>query len=97
MDLSYKQLDPLIHQPARLSIMAALVAAKEVEYVAIRDAIDISESLLSRYSAQLEQAGYITIRKGFVGKRPRTWFSVTPVGRQVFKHYVDTLQSIVAQ
>lgn len=97
MNLSYRQLDPLIHQPARLSIMAALVATKEVEFATMRDTIAISDSLLSRYTGQLEEAGYVSVRKGFVGKRPRTWLSVTSAGRKAFAAHVQTLRKIMEQ
>lgn len=97
MNLAYQQLDSLIHQPARLSIMAALAVTKEVEFGTIRDAITISDSLLSRYVSMLEQASYIVVRKGFVGKRPRTWLSITPQGRKAFDDHVSTLQQIVKQ
>jgi DNA-binding MarR family transcriptional regulator len=97
MDLSYRQLDPLIHQPARLSIMAALVATNEVEFATMRNTIAISDSLLSRYMSQLEEAGYISVRKGFIGKRSRTWLSVTPAGRKAFTGHVEALRKILEQ
>jgi DNA-binding MarR family transcriptional regulator len=97
MDRSYQQLDTLIHQPARLSIMAALAAAQEVEFSALRDAINISDSLLSRYTANLEEAGYIEVRKTFVGKRPKTWLAITKKGRDAFNKHVELLRNIVNQ
>jgi DNA-binding MarR family transcriptional regulator len=97
VSLEYQQLDPLIHQPARLSIMAALAAAKEVEFGTVRDTIGISDSLLSRYVTVLEDAGYVKVRKGFVAKRPRTWLAITARGRKAFEGHVDLLQKIVRQ
>jgi DNA-binding MarR family transcriptional regulator len=95
MSLEYQQLDLLIHQPARLSIMAALAAAKEVEFGTVRDTIGISDSLLSRYVTVLEQAGYIKVRKGFVGKRSRTWLAITTNGKNAFQSHLEILQKIV--
>jgi DNA-binding MarR family transcriptional regulator len=97
MDRSYQQLDPIIHQPARLSMMAALASAKEVEFSTLRDAIKISDSLLSRYASNLEEVGYIKIHKTFVGKRPKTWLSITKDGRQAFDNHVNLLKHIVNQ
>ena len=48
-------------------------------------------SLLSRQASTLEQAGYIAIRKGHVGKRPRTWLKLTPEGRTAFTDHLATL------
>jgi DNA-binding MarR family transcriptional regulator len=97
MSLEYQQLDPLIHQPARLSIMAALAATKEVEFGTVRDTIGISDSLLSRYITVLENAGYIKVRKGFVAKRPRTWLAITAQGKRAFRNHLEVLQKIVRQ
>ncbi len=95
MDRSYQQLDTLIHQPARLSIMAALAAAQEVEFATLREAISISDSLLSRYVGMLEDAKYVQVRKGYVAKRPRTWLSLTDSGRSAFKQHIEMLNKIV--
>jgi DNA-binding MarR family transcriptional regulator len=97
MDRSYQQLDSLIHQPARLSIMAALTVAKEVEFSVLRDTIKISDSLLSRYISNLEKAGYIKVHKTFVGKRPKTWLAITKKGQQAFNNHVEILKQIVNQ
>lgn len=97
MDRSYQQLDTLIHQPARLSIMAALASAEEIEFAALREAINISDSLLSRYIGMLEEAKYVKVRKGFVSKRPRTWLSLTDDGRKAFEQHIQLLNQIVSQ
>ncbi|HZU76976.1 MAG TPA: transcriptional regulator [Dehalococcoidia bacterium] len=91
------RLDEIIHQPVRFSIMATLAAADEVEFGFLRDAVEVSDSLLSRQLTLLEQAGYVHIRKGYVGKRPRTWLSLTEEGRAAFTAHVSALQEIVAQ
>jgi DNA-binding MarR family transcriptional regulator len=77
--------------------MAALAAAQEVEFSTIRDSINISDSLLSRYTANLEKAEYIKVRKTFVGKRPKTWLSITDTGRTAFNNHVELLRKIVNQ
>ena len=45
----------------------------------------------------LEEVGYVTVRKGYVGKRPRTWLSLTETGREAFGAHVDALREIVGQ
>ncbi len=89
------RLDGLIHQPVRFSLMAALAKADELEFRFIRDALSVSDSVLSRQMSALEEAGYVSVRKGYVGKRPRTWLSLTDPGRQVFEEHVGALREIV--
>jgi DNA-binding MarR family transcriptional regulator len=88
------RLDELIHQPVRFSLMAALARAEELEFRFLRDALGVSDSVLSRQASTLEGAGYVRIRKGFVGKRPRTWLSLTERGRKTFEEHVQTLREI---
>jgi DNA-binding MarR family transcriptional regulator len=91
------RLDPAIHAPTRLQIVSLLAAADEAEFAFVRDSLDISDSVLSKHASSLEAAGYLKIRKGHVGKRPRTWFSLTPTGRGAYQNHVAALQAIVAQ
>ncbi|HLS16153.1 MAG TPA: transcriptional regulator [Beutenbergiaceae bacterium] len=91
------QLDELIHSPVRLSVMGALRAADRVHFTLLRDTVEVSDSLLSKHIAALEEAGYIEVTKGYVGKRPRTWCALTDRGLAAFDGYVSTLQEIVGE
>jgi len=91
------QPDPVIVTTTRLSIVALLAAAEEMEFAAVRDSVGLSDSALSKQASALEAAGYVRIRKGYVGKRPRTWLSLTPRGRGAFDIHVAALNAIVAQ
>jgi DNA-binding transcriptional ArsR family regulator len=90
------ELDPVIHAPTRLQIVSVLAAAEEAEFGFVRDTLGISDSVLSKHASALETAGYVRIRKGYVGKRPKTWFSLTDQGRSAFADYVRNLQKIVS-
>jgi DNA-binding MarR family transcriptional regulator len=90
-------LDPAIHAPARLAIVALLAATTEVEFALVRDQVGVSDSVLSKHAAALEAAGYLHIRKGYVGRRPRTWLSLTEAGRTAFAGHVSALNRIVSQ
>jgi DNA-binding MarR family transcriptional regulator len=86
------RLDPLIHPITRLSICGVLAAGADwVEFAALRDATGISDSVLSKQSRVLEDAGYVEVRKGAVGRRPRTWFRLTPEGRQALQGHLAWL------
>lgn len=85
--------DQLAH-PVRFSMVAAIAGTDESEFGVIRDHLQVSDSVLSRQASQLEEAGIVKIRKGFVGKRPRTWFSLTPTGRDVWEQHLAALREI---
>ncbi|MEW1654722.1 transcriptional regulator [Streptomyces sp. NPDC093707] len=89
-----KSLDTLIHAPVRFSIAAVLAAVDEADFETLRDTIEITDSALSKQIALLEQAGYVKVRKAFVGKRARTWLSLTGKGRVAFTHHLAALRDI---
>jgi DNA-binding MarR family transcriptional regulator len=87
--------DPLIHPITRLSICGLLAAGADwVEFATLRDAAGISDSVLSKQSRVLEDAGYLEVRKGAVGRRPRTWFRLTAQGRQAVQGHLAWLTQL---
>jgi DNA-binding MarR family transcriptional regulator len=91
------KLDELIHAPTRLSMMALLAASQWAEFSYVRDELGVSDSVMSKQASLLESAGYVKVKKGYVGKRPRTWLQITKSGRQAFDSHVAALKQIVAR
>jgi DNA-binding MarR family transcriptional regulator len=89
-------LDDLLSHPVRFSIAALLAAASKVEFSFVRDHVEVTDSMLSKQVSALERAGYLKVDKGFIGKRPRTWLSLTREGRRVFDRHMEALREIAA-
>ena len=87
-------LDSAFTNPIRLSIMAALTGVDEVDFKTVRESLAISDSALSKHSSALEEQGYVKVRKGYVGKRPRTWLSATKQGHAAFDRHVAALRQL---
>ena len=88
----------LIHQPSRLRIMAALIAlpdGEEMDFVSLKGLCKLTDGNLSSHLTMLEQAGYVSIEKGFEGKKPKTRVRVTLNGREAFSRYVAELERII--
>jgi DNA-binding MarR family transcriptional regulator len=83
--------DPVIHAPGRLQICAILSGVDEAEFAMIREAIQVSDSVLSKHLKQLEEAGYIKLTKAASDGRQRTWLSLTAPGRKAFGAHVAEL------
>ena len=90
------QLDPVVHFPIRLSMMACLAGVHEAEFGFVAETVEINAPTCSKQVAVLEEAGYISVRKGRVGRQPRTWLALTPAGRAALQRYLDTMQAIAA-
>ena len=91
--------DEIIHQPVRLKIMAALNTLDSLqwlEFVALRAIVQATDGNLGAHLSTLESAGYVVVKKDFVGKKPRTRVCLSRAGREAFTRYVATLQAILA-
>lgn len=88
------ELDELLGHAVRFSIVALLAAANRVEFSFVRDEVEVTDSMLSKQVSILEQVRYIKVHKAFVGKRPRTWLSLTREGRRAFERHLGALRDI---
>jgi len=93
--MSGASLDPMLNAANRLQICAMLSAVLEAEFAAVRDAIAVSDSVLSKQVKQLEEAGYVAVRKAALAGRQRTWLSLTALGRDAFTQHVRALAQMV--
>lgn len=79
--------DRLIHEPARLAIMAILSACESAEFAYLLAATGLTKGNLSAHLSKLEKASYVAITKGFKGKYPHTSCALTAAGRRAFEAY----------
>ena len=92
------EINTMIHQPVRLRIMAALFALEydaEVDFTFLRDLLQLSNGNLGAHLDKLESAGYILVRKAFVGRRPKTFARLSRPGRRAFEDYTEVLKAVV--
>lgn len=78
----------------RLKLAAFLAGCAEAEFGAVAQTCGITAPTLSKAATALEEAGYVRIRKGHVGRRPRTWLALTAAGRTAFDRHLAALTSL---
>ena len=86
--------DPVIHPSPRLQICGLLAAVDAMEFAAVRDDVQVSDSVLSKHVKQLEEAGYVRVHKAARAARLRTSLSLTAEGRRAFDAHVAELRRI---
>jgi DNA-binding MarR family transcriptional regulator len=79
--------DKVIHEPARLTIMAHLYVVESTDFLFMMRQTGLTFGNLSAHMSKLEGAGYIKIVKEFVGKKPHTMLILTKKGRDAFEEY----------
>jgi DNA-binding MarR family transcriptional regulator len=80
-------IDRLVHEPARLMILAVLYVVKSADFIFLLNQTGLTRGNLSSHMTKLETAGYIEIEKEFVDRIPRTLLRLTPEGREAFRAY----------
>ncbi|MCC6605657.1 MAG: transcriptional regulator [Anaerolineae bacterium] len=85
--------DRLIHEPARLIIMALLYGVENADFTFLLRETGLTRGNLSFHLSKLEEGEYVAIEKTFKGKRPHTLCSLTDNGRTAFNTYRQQLQN----
>ena len=91
----FKKLNPLLHSELRLAVKSILVGVDEADFVYIRKQSGATAGNLSVQLDKLREAGYITVEKGFKGKKPCTTCRVTEAGISAFSEYVAALMDYI--
>ena len=89
------EIDRLIHEPARLQIVALLYVVESADFVFLSQQTGLTWGNLSAHITKLEEGGYIKVEKGFKGKRPQTILSLTKQGRKAFQAYRQSMQQML--
>ncbi len=91
-----KELNPLLHSQLRLGVMSILMNVEEADFVYLREKTESTAGNLSVQLDKLSAAGYISIEKGFVGRKTRTTSRITTEGRDAFEEYVEALKQYIS-
>ncbi|MHC4119406.1 MAG: winged helix-turn-helix domain-containing protein [Planctomycetota bacterium] len=89
------QIDRLIHEPARLLILAYLSVVESADFLFLMNQTALTRGNLSSHLSKLETAGYIEIKKQFVEKIPRTLLRLTEEGRKAFEQYQSDMKQVL--
>lgn len=93
--IDFGQIDKVIHEKARLSIMTLLASRTEMAFQDLKAELGMSDGNLITHLRTLMQAGYVLESRDDSGNRPRTSYALTREGRKAFKTYIDLLEAIV--
>ncbi|MBC8484609.1 MAG: transcriptional regulator [Bacteroidetes bacterium] len=94
-DFDYQKIDDVIHSRIRTAIMAVLISYEEVEFRYLKEKTNATDGNLSIHLKKLEDAGYLTVKKKFVKRKPVSKYKITNKGRKAFENYIKKLESIV--
>lgn len=93
--LPLADIDRLIHEPARLMILAMLYVVESADFIFLMRQTGLTWGNLSSHMSKLEEAGYIEIEKEFKGKKPHTMLHLTDQGRAAFREYRQRMKQVL--
>lgn len=91
----YREIDDVIHGRVRLAIMSYLAGARAADFNELKLKVGGTDGNLSVHISKLEDAGYVRVKKEFLGKKPHTVCEMTEKGRTAFIAYVDRLAGLL--
>jgi DNA-binding MarR family transcriptional regulator len=94
-DFNYQQIDDLIHSRIRLAVMASLSALDSASFSMIKERIGATDGNLSVHIRKLEDAGYVSVEKSFVDRKPVSIYRLTDAGKTALKTYIQYLENML--
>ncbi len=89
-------IDRLIHEPARYNIMALLYVISRADFLFLQNQTNLTAGNLSAHVSKLDFGGYLKVEKEFLGKKPKTFLSLTESGREAFEDYRRRMKEALA-
>ena len=95
LDADDTEIDRLIYGRVRLGIMSALAVNEPLTFNDLKALFEVTDGNLSAHARKLEDAGYITCRKSFEGRRPRSEYRLTSAGRKALNRYLEHIEAVI--
>ena len=87
--------DRLVYERVRLGIMSALAVQDELTFNELKALFDVSDGNLSAHARKLEEAKYLTCTKSFEGRRPKSLYRLTALGRTALNRYLNHVEAVI--
>lgn len=93
--VDFNGLDTVVHGPVRLGILTLLQVDGPLDFTALKKRLGVPDGAMGSHLQRLEEEGYVSVKKEFVGKRPRSTYRLLPAGRAAFAKHLLNLKSII--
>lgn len=80
---------------ARLGIMSVLMVNETLSFSALKELLNLTDGNLATHLKALDEAGYVSFVKEFIGRKPNTNYTVTPEGKEAFEKHLNVLEKLI--
>jgi DNA-binding MarR family transcriptional regulator len=95
VETKFPDLDRLIHEKTRLAIVSALAVNPSLTFNEVKAILKTTDGNVSVHTRKLEEAGYLSCRKSFEGRMPKTEYSLTASGRRALEKYLQHMEAVI--
>jgi DNA-binding MarR family transcriptional regulator len=88
-------LNDVVHQKARLGILAVLAETERADFTYLKSMLDLTDGNLGRHIEVLAGSGLVHVEKGYAGRRPRTWVTITRAGRHALAEEMAAIRELL--
>ena len=93
--VNFNGLDTVVHGPVRLGILTAIRVHGPLDFTTLKKQLEVGDGTLGQHLQKLEESGYVSCEKAFVGQRPKSTYRLTGAGRRSLSRYLDAMQAII--
>lgn len=93
--INFNGLDSAVHGPIRLGVLTALQIDGSLDFTTLKKRLEVADGALGIHLGKLRDINYVTCKKQFVGKRPKSTYTITKKGRQALADYLDAMQAVI--
>lgn len=93
--IDFNGLDTAVHGPIRLGVLTVLQTDGPTDFTTLKQRLNLSDGAVGPQLLKLEEIGYLQCAKSFVGRRPKSTYSITAAGRKALLRYLDQMQAVI--
>ncbi|MCZ6642023.1 MAG: transcriptional regulator [Gammaproteobacteria bacterium] len=95
LPIDFNELDTAVNGPIRLGVLTAISLDGQLDFTSLKKRLEVSDGAIGPHLRKLEEIGYLTCKKSFVGRRPKSTYKITPKGRKALSNYLTAMQSVI--
>lgn len=93
--INFNGLDSAVHGPVRLGVLTALHMDGSLDFTTLKKRLEVADGALGIHLRKLEDIGYLTCKKSFVGRRPKSTYRITATGKRALANYLDAMRQLI--
>jgi DNA-binding PadR family transcriptional regulator len=95
LPIDFNGLDSSVYGPVRLGVLTVLQMDGALDFTTLKKRLNVADGAIGIHLRKLEDVGYLTCNKSFVGRRPKSVYKITPQGRRALSSYLSAMQQVI--